>query len=169
MVPLIFMLLPWLSVSFAQHYIPGYLPDGAIARFGKGYPFDFAYASDGTKLAVASTIGIWIYDTRAGGQELDLLTGHTYYVSRVIFSPDDRTIASICQWNDHTVRLWDGITGAPKAILVGHTGDMNNIVFSPDGKTLASASDDKTIRLMGWCHWRTQRRRSQIIRVRLEC
>ena len=73
-VPLILMLLPWLSVSFAENHIPDYLPDGAIARFGKGFPFDFSYASDGTKLAVASTIGIWIYDTRAGYQELDLLT-----------------------------------------------------------------------------------------------
>ena len=141
-VPVILMLLPWLSASFAQNYIPGYLPEGAIARFGKGYPFDFEYSSDGTKLAVASTIGIWIYDTRAGGKELDLLTGHTYYVDRVIFSPDNKTLASICRWNDRTVRLWDGITGAPKAILIGHTGEVNTIVFSPDGKTLASASGD---------------------------
>ena len=101
-----------------------------------------------TKLAVASTIGIWLYDTRAGGEELDLLTGHTYYVSRVIFSPDNKTLASICRWEDRTVRLWDGITGAPKAILVGHTDEINTIIFSPDGnQTLASASNDRTIRL----------------------
>ena len=116
-VPILLTFLPLCSISFAQHYIPGYLPEGAIARFGKGYPFDFEYASDGTKLAVASTIGIWLYDTRAGGEELDLLTGHTYYVSRVIFSPDNKTLASICGWVDYTVRLWDGITGAPRRSL----------------------------------------------------
>ncbi|RKU16334.1 hypothetical protein C6503_12985, partial [Candidatus Poribacteria bacterium] len=140
MLPMMLVCLPWLFASFAQNYIPGYLPEGAIARFGKGYPFDFQYAPDGTKLAVASTIGIWIYDTRAGGEELDLLTGHTYYVSRVIFSPDNKTLASICRWEDYTVRLWDGVTGAPKAILVGHTDEINTIVFSPDGNTLASAT-----------------------------
>ena len=61
MAPIILMFLP-LSASFAQNYMERYLPEGAIARFGKGYPFDFAYFRDGTRLAVGSTIGIWIYD-----------------------------------------------------------------------------------------------------------
>ena len=113
-VPILFMFLPWLSLSFAQNYIERYLPEGAVARFGKGYPFDFEYSPDGTKLAVGSTIGIWIYDARTG-EELDLLTGHTYYVSRVIFSPDGKTFASMGTWNDHTIRLWDGTTGELKA------------------------------------------------------
>ena len=139
------------SESVHQHnhkdYIQRYLPEGAIARFGKGYPFDFEYFSDGTRLAVGSTIGIWIYDMRTG-EELDLLTGHTYYVNRVIFSPDGKTLASMSRWNDHIIRLWDGVTSEPKATLTGHTSEINNIVFSPDGKTLASASDDNTV-----CLW----------------
>ena len=130
----------------AQDIMQRYLPEKAKARFGKGFPFDFEYFPDETKLAVASTIGIWIYDARTG-EELDLLTGHTHYASRVIFSPDGKRFASMASWNDHTVRLWDGITGAPKAVLIGHAGEINTIVFSPDGKTLVSASDDTTIRL----------------------
>ena len=165
-VPVILMLLPWLSASFAQNYIPGYLPEGAIARFGKGYPFDFEYSSDGTKLAVASTIGIWIYDTRAGGKELDLLTGHTYYVSRVIFGPDNKTLASICRWNDHTVRLWDGITGAPKATLIGHTGEIYTIVSVLTAKRWRVRVRTSVYGIVSPVN---QKRRSQVIGVRLKC
>ena len=124
------------------------LPEDAKARFGKGYPYDFEYFPDGTRLAVGSTIGgIWIYDARTG-EELNMLTGHTYYVNRVVFSPDGRTLASMSRWNDRIIRLWDGTTGDLKATLTAHTSEVNNIVFSPDGKTLASASDDTTI-----CLW----------------
>ena len=94
-------------------------------------------------------IGIWIYDTRAGYEELDLLTGHTYYVNQVIFSPDNKTLASVSnQWNEPIFRLWDGFTGIPKATLRGHTSDINSIAFNPDeSQTIASASNDGTIRL----------------------
>ncbi|MCY3550906.1 MAG: sigma-70 family RNA polymerase sigma factor [Candidatus Poribacteria bacterium] len=118
------------------------LPEDAKARFGKGYPFDFEYSLDGTKLAVGSTIGIWIYDARTG-EELDMLTGHTYYVNRAVFSPDGKTFASMSRWNDEVIRLWSGATGELKSTLIGHTA----IVFSPDSKTLASASDNHTVRL----------------------
>ena len=131
----------------AQDIIQRNLPEKAKARFGKGYPFDFAYFRDGTRLAVGSTIGIWIYDARTG-EELDLLTGHTYYVNSVVFSPDGKRFASMSRWSDRIIRLWDSATGERKATLTGHTGDINHIVFSPDGsQTLASASDDSTIRL----------------------
>ena len=58
MFPIIFMFVTGLSVSVAEDYIKNYLPEGAIARFGKGYVFDFEYSPDGTRLAVASTIGV---------------------------------------------------------------------------------------------------------------
>ena len=123
-----------------------YLPEGAIARFGKGYVFDMQYAHDGSKFAVASTIGIWLYDTETW-DELNLLTGHSYYVSGVEFSPDGKTLASMSCWNDHTIRLWDVETGETKAVLTGHTKEILSLVFSPDGMTLASAGEDQTIRL----------------------
>ena len=134
--------------DIAQDVTQWNLPEKAKARFGKGYPYDFEYFPDGTRLAVGSTIGIWIYDTRTG-EELDLLTEHTYYVNRVVFSPDGKTFASMSRWNDPTIRLWNSATGELKATLVGHTNRINTIVFSPDGnQTLASASDDNTI-----CLW----------------
>ena len=71
---IVFIFLLSFSSSSAQEYTRWHLPEGAIVRFGKGRVFGFTYFPDGTRLAVKSSIGIWIYDARTG-EELDLLTG----------------------------------------------------------------------------------------------
>ena len=38
------------------------LPPGALARLGKGALTDIQYSPDGTRLAVACYIGVWLYD-----------------------------------------------------------------------------------------------------------
>ena len=40
-----------------------HLPEGAIAQLGKGSIQEVAFSPDGSLLAVASDIGIWLYDT----------------------------------------------------------------------------------------------------------
>ena len=126
------ILLTLLSLTtFAQDYTRLNLPDGATARLGKGWISNIAYSPDGTRLAVASTIGIWLYDTTTG-QEVALITGHTSWVSSVAFSPDGTTIASGS--DDKTIRVWDANTGAPIRTL-GHTSWVSSVAFSPDGTT----------------------------------
>ena len=124
--------------AFAQNYTQLSLPEGAKARLGKGsISGDIAYSPDGTRLAVASSIGIWLYDT-ATHQEVALLKGHTDDVISVAFSPDGSALAGGSE--DWTVRLWDAVTGQEKATLTGHTGYVSSVAFSPDGGTLASGS-----------------------------
>ena len=56
---LILLILSSLN-TFAQNYTQFSLPEGAKRRLGKGeISSNLAYSSDGTRLAVASHVGIW--------------------------------------------------------------------------------------------------------------
>ena len=144
----IFVTLLLLPDTFAQDYTRWGLPEGAKARLGKGrISGNIAYSPDGALLAVASSIGIWLYDTGTY-QEVALLTGHTNRAYSVAFSPDGNTLASGGGSQDMTsLRLWDVTTGQSIATLTGHGARVYSVAFSPDGRTLASGSYDNTIRL----------------------
>ena len=114
---LIFLLTAalFLPSSFAQDYTRWHLPEGAIARFGKGRIYDFEFLPDGNRLAVLSSIGTWIYDVRTG-EELDLITEPLTTDMRL--SPDGKTLAAA---SDGSVYLWDIHTNKLKSVLVGDT------------------------------------------------
>ena len=81
------------------------LPEGAKARFGKDrITGNITYSPDGTRLAMASGIEIWMYNAHTG-EELALLAGHVGWVLSVSFSPDGAALASGS--GDGTVRLWE--------------------------------------------------------------
>ena len=113
------------------------LPEGVVARLGKGAISQIQYSPDGARLAVASGIGIWLYDTTTH-QEIALLTGHSEIVASVAFSPDGSTLASGSSYT--TVRLWDAVTGAHLHTLEGKSEGTLSVVFSPDGSALARVS-----------------------------
>ena len=98
-----------LPLGYAQDYITWGLPEGAKARFGKGAINSLKLSPDGTRLAVGSATGIWLYDMNTGA-ELALLTGHIDSVGPVLFSSDGRTLASgsygeIFLWDLETQRI----------------------------------------------------------------
>ena len=70
----------------AQDYSQLNLPEGAVARLGKGRLTEIQYSPDGTRLAVA------------------LFTGHTARVVSVAFSTDGKMLASGSY--DGTMLLW---------------------------------------------------------------
>ena len=90
--------------TLSEDYTKMGLPDGATARLGKGPISDIAYSPDGTRLAVAGSIGIWLYDT-ATLKEVALLISHTGPVESAALSPDGSVLASGS--DDGTVLLWD--------------------------------------------------------------
>jgi len=142
----------WFLNGYVQAAPQFNLPEGAIARLGKGYRTAPAqYSPDGTLLAVPSSIGVWMYDAETF-QALFLLTEYQSDVTSMSFSPDGQTCAGA---EGSTVYLWDIRTGRLKAAL--HTAPsssssvfvnrVDTVVFSPDGKTLASGSRGGTVQL----------------------
>ena len=119
-----------LSDAAAQEYTQWALPEDAIARLGKGRIEDMQYSPDGTLLAVATTIGIWIYDTETY-QERSLLAHNNEGVVKIVFNAKGTTLTSKERFG--SITLWDVRTWKPKKTLTDHSS-----VFSPDGETFAS-------------------------------
>ena len=113
------------------------LPKEAKVRLGKGNINRIRFSPDGNELAVASSIGIWVYSV-ATGDELALLTGHTAEVRNIAFSPNGRILASTA--NDSTLRLWDTESGQQLAVLSDGRIAPYSIAFSHDSTMIASGS-----------------------------
>src|SRR5262245_24204736 len=65
-------------------------------------------------------------------------------VYAIAWSPHGRLLALGSR--DHTIRLWETLTGKEHRALIGHSGWVYSIAWSPDGRTLASTSEDTTVR-----------------------
>ena len=148
LIVLLFAMLQFLPIGFAQDYTRWELPERACARLGKGsVTGDIVFSPDSTIIAIPSSIGIWLYDAKTY-KELALITEHAAHVKILAFSPDDKTLVGVKDSNNHII-LWDmskiSNLGKYKTSLKGHTRKITRIAFSSDGQTLASASEDRTV------------------------
>ena len=131
------------SVAQTQDYSRVNLPDGAIVRLGKGRVSyedrGITFSPDGSRLAVATSIGIWFYDVETF-DEIALLTGHTEEVTAVAFSPDGTKLASVAggYW-PRMLKLWTVETRQSLTIFQVEKGYADSVAFSPDNTKLAWA------------------------------
>lgn len=126
----------FLTKTFAQDYTQLNLPEGAKARLGKGVINDIQLSSDNTRLAIASSIGVWLYDVSTRVQTAPLIRYDKHTASQIAFSPDSKTLA-ISAYNK-TIRLWNTDTGDNLLTLKTPDGPFRSLKFSADGKTLIS-------------------------------
>ncbi|MDX2078493.1 MAG: WD40 repeat domain-containing protein [bacterium] len=117
-----------------------------LAMIGRGAPSRIAYSPDASRIAVSTTIGVWLYDTANLDAEPRLLADATQYgwISDVEFSPDSRFIvagigAEFAEASDGMVRLWDVQTGE----LINrfqHDATVWHVAYSPDGQFIATGA-----------------------------
>ena len=91
--------------SFAEDNTKAGLPEGAIARLGKGGINIMRFSPDGTRLAVGTDVGVWVYDV-PDGKETALFTEHPGQVNALAFSTDGKILASGGNMNP-VIQLWD--------------------------------------------------------------
>ena len=82
-----------LKSSFAQDFTRWDMPEGAKARFGRGSVSHIAYSPDGAWLAVAGSIGVWLYDAKTCA-EVALHSAETGWTTAVAFSPGGHMFAN---------------------------------------------------------------------------
>ncbi len=126
-----------LSITFGEDPSNWHLPDGTIARLGKGNINKIQYSPDGKILAAATDIGIWLYETDTY-KEIALLGAHTESIKTIDFSAD----GSILAYDSSTkVVLWDMVKQSQKSVIeVSNDRDELCVAISPDGKTIACGS-----------------------------
>ena len=139
------LIVGFLPNSLAQEYTQWHLPEGATARLGKGKINDVKFSPDGNRLAVATDIGVWLYNAHTGA-EIALVKAQprgNRAVNIITLAPDGTTLAvgsgSLGGANG-AVELWDTTTGERLTVFGEDMGAVQALEFSADGKTLASAS-----------------------------
>ena len=111
----------------------------AVTQFGRGTISQISYSPNGKLLAVAGSLGVWLYQTNDLNASPRLLKDDNVTMT-LAFSKDGLTMASGNK--NGVIRLWDVATGTEISTLDSATGTVLFLVFSPDGHTLASNSNN---------------------------
>ena len=74
-----------------------------------------------------------------------MLKGHAAGVSKIVFSPDGKVLASAGGF-DRTIRIWNTSDGSLLSVLNGHLSFVYSLCFSEEG-LLASTARDGTIKI----------------------
>ena len=110
----------------------------ALARFGKGSIEDVAYSMDGTLLAVASSLGVYLYSAQTLEPVYFYPTDAA--ASAVRFSPDGQTFA----WGlaDGRIEIHRAADGSLSQTLTNDAMRILALAYSEDGTRLVVIQDD---------------------------
>ena len=133
-----------ISICVAQDYSKWNLPEGAIARLGKGNINEITFSPDGTKFAVSTTIGVWIYSAE-NGKELALLKSDEIDIVSSVFTSNGKSLM-IAAVNGET-HLWNATTGEKLARLTDGNDFVEEVALSGDSSKLVTNSMDDKFRV----------------------
>ncbi len=140
---------------------------GEIARLGRGWLADVAWSPDEGTLAVASSVGVWLYNAHDWDAEPRLLAETDAPINAVAWSPDGARLAGAD--DSDIVHIWDPVGNTPPQMLQGegeivlnaegkplgpnvpsnrwaHAGALS-VAWAPDGTRLVTGHADGTVRL----------------------
>ena len=112
-----------------------------VARWGRGTIEEIAWSEEGSLVAVAGSIGVFLYDSVSFDTLAYFETGSWAYT--VAISPDGAYVAAGLE--DSTVRVWQVSDQTLLLTLEGHAEAVWSVAFSPDGNLLGSGSADSDI------------------------
>ena len=123
------LILISISISYAQDNTQTGLPDGAIARLGKGGINIMRFSPDGSRLAVGTDVGVWVYDV-SDGTGTALPSENYGQVSTLAFSPDGNILVSGGGSNPN-INIWELDTGKILTTLAinGKHPDVTDLFF----------------------------------------
>lgn len=101
------LLIPILLLISSQSNAQQDRPEGLITQIGRGTISDIVYIADGEQLAVATSNGIWIYDTQTYKANI-LPTKHSDDVTDLDITSDGNTLVSLDA--DGEINTWDAKT-----------------------------------------------------------
>ena len=131
------------------------LPEGATARLGRGSIRDMAFSADGQYFAVASAIGLWLYEL-ATLSPIALWDTERGMTDSVTFSPDNRRIVTHTFAED--LKIWDIERGVCTAEVDDHNRcEISKPIFSKDGQQIIAVGYRRDGKIYVWCaHTGTQ-------------
>ena len=111
------------------------LPEGAIARLGRGCNPDFAFSPDRQCLVIGNTLGLWVYDLETLSP-IALWEAERGMIFHIAFSPNGKWIAA-CN-SDKILKVLD-IQNSACLAQVKIDDYITKLTFSHDSQYLAAA------------------------------
>lgn len=107
-----------------------------VAVLGGGFITEPVWSPDGRTIAVAGSLGVWLYEADNLQVPPRLLEGHTREVTSIAFSPDGQFLAT--GGADGDIRLWTLAAGESRVLFSRVSGrGSTSVAFSPDSRLLA--------------------------------